>query len=113
MDDSLVNEIQQEASDLSAEVKTAEAPQLIFGSVPEQAASLPAAQSTDTAVIDDSMLTDAEKKQVLDFSKQINLADTNSILQYGAGTQKKMADFSDAALVKQDTTGNRNCSVSL
>ncbi len=98
MDDSLVNEIQQEASDLSAEVKTAEAPQLIFGSVPEQAASLPAAQSTDTAVIDDSMLTDAEKKQVLDFSKQINLADTNSILQYGAGTQKKMADFSDAAL---------------
>lgn len=48
--------------------------------------------------IDDSMLSDAEKKQVEQFSKQINLADTNVIIQYGAGTQKKMADFSDSAL---------------
>ena len=44
------------------------------------------------------MLTEAEKKQVIDFSKQINLADTNSIIQYGSGTQQKMANFSDSAL---------------
>ena len=48
--------------------------------------------------IDDSMLSESEKQQVAQFSKQINLADTNVIIQYGSGTQKKMADFSDTAL---------------
>ena len=32
------------------------------------------------------------------FAAQIDLTNTNQILQYGAGTQKKMADFSEAAL---------------
>jgi uncharacterized protein YaaN involved in tellurite resistance len=48
--------------------------------------------------IDDSMLSEAERKQVDAFSKQINLGDTNSILQYGGGVQKKMSEFSDTAL---------------
>ena len=33
-----------------------------------------------------------------DFSRQINLHDSNGILKYGVGTQKKMADFSENAL---------------
>ena len=38
-----------------------------------------------------------EEQQIVDsFAKKIE--NTNQILQYGAGTQKKMADFSDAAL---------------
>lgn len=48
--------------------------------------------------LDDSILSEAEKKMVEDFSKQIDIHNTNGILQYGAGTQKKMADFSEAAL---------------
>ena len=48
--------------------------------------------------LDDSILTEEERKMVDDFSKQINLNDTNGILQYGVGTQKKMADFSETAL---------------
>lgn len=32
------------------------------------------------------------------FSQQIDLNNTNAILKYGAGVQKKMADFSEAAL---------------
>ena len=32
------------------------------------------------------------------FAAKIDITNTNQILQYGAGTQKKMADFSDAAL---------------
>ena len=32
------------------------------------------------------------------FAQQIDITNTNMILQYGAGTQKKMADFSEAAL---------------
>lgn len=49
-------------------------------------------------VMDDSMLSDEEMKMVDDFSRQINLKDSNMILQYGAGAQKKMADFSQTAL---------------
>ena len=35
---------------------------------------------------------------VAEFAAKIDIENTNQILQYGAGTQKKMADFSDAAL---------------
>lgn len=48
--------------------------------------------------LDDSMLSDEEKKMVEDFSAQIDVTNTNMILQYGAATQKKMADFSEKAL---------------
>ncbi len=44
------------------------------------------------------VLTPAEQKIVDDFAAKIDLENTTQILQYGAGTQKKMADFSDAAL---------------
>jgi uncharacterized protein YaaN involved in tellurite resistance len=48
--------------------------------------------------VDDSMLTQEEKALVESFAQQINLTDSAMILQYGAGTQKKMADFSESAL---------------
>ena len=44
------------------------------------------------------VLTSAEQKMVEDFAAKIDIENTNQILQYGAGTQKKMADFSNAAL---------------
>ena len=44
------------------------------------------------------VLTPAEQKMVEDFAAKIDIENTNQILQYGAGTQKKMADFSDTAL---------------
>lgn len=47
---------------------------------------------------DDSILTEEEKQMVNDFSRQIDLKNSNMILQYGAGAQKKMADFSERAL---------------
>lgn len=50
------------------------------------------------AELDDSMLTPEEKKQVDAFANQIELSNSNLILQYGAGTQKKIADFSESAL---------------
>lgn len=43
-------------------------------------------------------LTEAEKKMVADFSSKIDLKNTNLVLQYGSGAQKKIADFSEAAL---------------
>ena len=50
--------------------------------------------------IDDSSLTEEEKKMVDDFSKQIDITETNGVLQYGAAAQQKVADFSDSILEK-------------
>lgn len=44
------------------------------------------------------VLTPEEQEMVNSFAEKINVENTAQILQYGAGTQKKMADFSDEAL---------------
>lgn len=44
------------------------------------------------------VLTPEEERQVADFASGIDLTSSNMILQYGAGAQKKMADFSETAL---------------
>lgn len=50
------------------------------------------------AELDESALSPEEKTMVENFSQQIDLNDSNMIVQYGAGAQKKMADFSESAL---------------
>lgn len=52
----------------------------------------------EPAPVPQPVLTPAEQKMVSDFAAKIDLENTTQILQFGAGTQKKMADFSDAAL---------------
>ncbi|GFZ32322.1 tellurium resistance protein [Clostridium zeae] len=49
-------------------------------------------------LLDESYLTDEEKKMVNDFVDKIDITNSNSILQYGVGAQKKIADFSGTAL---------------
>ena len=49
------------------------------------------------------VLTPEEQKIVSDFAAKIDIENTAQVLQYGAGTQKKMADFSDAALANVRT----------
>lgn len=53
--------------------------------------------------MDDSVLSEEERKIVDDFASQIDIRNSAAILQYGAGTQKKMADFSEDALDKVRT----------
>ncbi len=48
--------------------------------------------------IDESMLTEAERKMVDDFSKKIDIGDSQMVLQYGAAAQKSVASFSESAL---------------
>ncbi len=48
-------------------------------------------------------LTEEEKQIVKEFAAKIDVENTAQILQYGAATQKKMADFSDAALTNVRT----------
>lgn len=83
-----------------SEVKEATVPTLVFGEVFEEK-QVPAGMEAKTEVeekLDESILTDEERKMVEEFSKQIDLHNSNAILQYGVGTQKKMADFSGDAL---------------
>ena len=47
---------------------------------------------------EESRFTPEEQQQIQAFSQQINIADSNMILQYGAGAQQKLADFSEKAL---------------
>ncbi len=47
---------------------------------------------------DMSMLTEAEQKTVMDFSEKIDISNSTVVLQYGAGAQKNIADFSESAL---------------
>lgn len=48
--------------------------------------------------VEEPVLTPQEQQMIDSFAEKIDIENTNQILQYGAGTQKKMADFSDAAL---------------
>lgn len=58
----------------------------------------PAVQQESEPALDDDVLTEEERRQVDAFASQIDLTNSTLVLQYGAGTQKKMADFSEAAL---------------
>ena len=66
----------------------------------EKEPEVPAAPAPEAVkpAFDESILNDDERKMVDSFAKQIDLTNNNMILQYGAGAQKKMADFSEAAL---------------
>ncbi len=44
------------------------------------------------------VLTPQEQKMVDDFAAQIDITNTQAVMQYGAGSQKKIADFSESAL---------------
>ena len=48
--------------------------------------------------VPEPVLTEEEKQIVSNFAAQIDVENTAQILQYGAAAQKKMADFSEAAL---------------
>ena len=67
-----------------------------------QAIVIDAEAATQPPSLEDS-LSDEERAQVEAFSKQIDLSNSQQVLQYGAGAQKKMADFSETALAKVRT----------
>ncbi len=81
--------------------KAPAAPVLEFGAAeavmeaPAEKVQEPAAQQTQ---LPEDTLTEEEQKQVDEFVKQIDLTNTSAILNYGVGTQKKLADFSQKAI---------------
>ncbi len=57
-----------------------------------------AARDANAVRLDESMLSEAEKKMVEDFSQKIDVTDSNLVLNYGAAAQKNIAAFSESAL---------------
>ena len=75
-----------------AEAQAAEAP----AAAAAQAA--PEAEKTNGNIALEAQLTAEELKQVDEFSKQIDISNTTGVMNYGVGTQKKLADFSEKAI---------------
>lgn len=79
------------------------APTLTFEPFPEEenkvAEVIKAEKPEEIAEVSaEENLTEEERKMVSDFAEKIDLTNSNIILQYGAGAQKKIADFSESAL---------------
>lgn len=74
------------------------APTLTLDPFAEEEATEVVVVEEPTEELDDSMLSEEEKAMVESFVQQIDLTNSTMVLQYGAGTQKKMADFSETAL---------------
>lgn len=55
-------------------------------------------KEAEPAHLDESSLTDAERKIVNEFASKIDITNSNVVLQYGAAAQQKIANFSDSAL---------------
>ena len=77
---------------------TAKAPTLVFDPAPKETEPEPKPEPIKQEALNDSMLSDEERRQVDAFVDQIDLHNSGAILHYGVGTQKKMADFSEKAL---------------
>ena len=82
-----------------------EAPALTLDPAPEAAAQQAAAEAerqkerdANAVKVDESMLSEAERKMVDDFAQKIDVTDSNVVLQYGSAAQKNIASFSENAL---------------
>ena len=73
-------------------------PELTLDGAAAPAQSETEKKAAEPVKLDESMLTDAEKKAVEEFSRKIDINDTNLILNYGAAAQKSVASFSENAL---------------
>ena len=76
-------------------------PELTLDAQPQAAQAAAAAQKERDAhavKLDESMLTEAERKMVDDFAQKIDVTDATVVLQYGAAAQKNIASFSEHAL---------------
>ena len=73
-------------------------PELKLENVPTPATPAVEKKEAEPVQIDESMLTEEEKKAVEEFSRKIDINDTNLVLNYGAAAQKSVASFSENAL---------------
>jgi len=82
-----LDEMVQEAPSLTLTPFTVDEPENQPLSIEEEQPEIP-----------EVVLTPQEQKMVDDFASQIDITNTQMVMQYGAGSQKKIADFSESAL---------------
>ena len=99
MSDNMIPELTLDPTAAAAQ----EVPSLTLEPAATPAAPEPEKPEVKPVELDDSMLSEAEKKAVEDFSKKIDVMDSNLILQYGAAAQKNVAGFSESALASVRT----------
>ncbi|MCI5928904.1 MAG: toxic anion resistance protein [Pseudoflavonifractor capillosus] len=89
-----------QAAQAEAVLPTPEAPTLTLEPTlgAEETAAAQAQRDANAVKIDESMLSEAERKMVDDFSQKIDITDSNVVLQYGAAAQKNVASFSENTL---------------
>ncbi len=90
---------------LSADMSSIEAPAL---TLTPDAPATPVVEAEEKkevtpVAMDEKLLNDAERKVVDEFSKKIDITDSNLVLQYGAAAQKGVAGFSESALASVRT----------
>ena len=73
-------------------------PELTLDPAAQAAPKEPEKPEVTPVQMDENLLSDAEKQAVEEFSKKIDLTDSQMILQYGAAAQKNVAGFSENAL---------------
>ena len=73
-------------------------PELVFEPIEEEVVNVEIKEEKKEEIIDEINLTEEEKRMVDQFVEKIELKNSNSILQYGVGAQKKISDFSETAL---------------
>ncbi|MDU5109835.1 MAG: toxic anion resistance protein [Clostridium sp.] len=74
-------------------------PELVFEPFKDEVINIKAEEEkVKEEVIDEILLTEEEKKMVDQFVDKIEITNSNSILQFGVGAQKKISDFSETAL---------------
>ena len=84
--------MKDELNDVSLE------PQLVFEPVQDEVVKVEVKDEKKEEIISEIYLTEEEKKMVDQFVDKIEINNSNSILQYGVGAQKKISDFSETAL---------------
>ena len=88
--------LQLSPSPAAPEPETAAAPAESIQQVPEK-------PETAAPMLDDSQLTDAEKKAIDDFIAKVDVTNPDHVLLFGADAQKRIADFSQTALDAVET----------
>jgi len=89
---------------MSEEMKGAAAPVLTLDPFAEEEIRPAAPVAYDgcgesrPAAVEETPLTPEEQKMVEEFAAKIDLRNSNLIIQYGSGAQKKIAEFSESAL---------------
>ncbi len=99
-DKNLTPELTLTPDTATAMAATAGAPSLTLdaGITPDEVEAAKKERDANAVKLDESQLSEAERKMVDEFSQKIDITESTVVLQYGAAAQKNMAGFSERAL---------------